>query len=375
MRSTAIDRRRLLAGAGAALTCGLAPRAAEALARAEEVLLAPCRAANGDYAVLVLSESGETIREVALPARGHDLAIDAVHGRAVAFARRPGTFAVAFDITGRIEPQVLLSPADRHFFGHGAVSADGRLLFATENDFKAGRGVIGVYDASGGYRRIGEFPCHGIGTHEAILLPDGRTLAVANGGIETHPAYGRDMLNLATMEPSFCFVEAATGDLLARYDLGPRLRHLSIRHMAIAADGQIWFGAQWEGDPMETPSLVGRASLDEGIALTETPAPQLHAMQRYVGAMAASRDGSVICASAPRGGLIAYWSAETGKMLGATAFADSSGIAGFSADTFLASNGEGRIVEAGPHNAPPGRLAADMPGVAFDNHLRLGGRS
>ena len=34
----------------------------------------------------------------------------------------------------------------RHFFGHGVFSPDGKLLYATENDFEAARGVIGVYD-------------------------------------------------------------------------------------------------------------------------------------------------------------------------------------------------------------------------------------
>ena len=372
MRSTAIDRRTLVAGAGAALSCGLAPRAAEALARADELLLAPCRTADGDYSVLVISELGELIREVPLPARGHDLAVDRARGRAVAFARRPGTFAVAFDLFARAAPQVLLSRPDRHFFGHGAFSADGRLLFATENDSDGVGGVIGVYDATGGYRRIGEFSCHGIGTHEAILLPDGRTLAIANGGIETHPTYGRDMLNLSAMEPSLAFVDAATGDLLAKYDLGQELRQLSIRHMAMAADGKIWFGAQWEGDPLETPSLVGRASHDGALSLVATPAGKLAAMKRYVGAMAASRDGSVICASAPRGGVLVYWSAETGEMLGTTAFGDSSGIAGASAKTFVASNGEGSIIEAGVDGVPS--ETATMPGVAFDNHLRLAER-
>jgi hypothetical protein len=92
-------------------------------------------------------------------------------------------------------------------------------------------------------------------------------------------------------------------------------------------------------------------------------------MHRYVGAMAASRDGSVICASAPRGNVLAYWSAETGKMLGTTSLADSSGIAGYRERTFLASNGLGRIVEA--EAGRPVREAATLAGVAFDNHLRM----
>ena len=363
-----IDRRSLLAGAGATLVVGLAPRRAAALAASEALVLAPAMRADGSFAVMVLSEWGELIQEIALPARAHDLAVHPESGRAVVFGRRPGTFAVAFDIFARSAPQVFVARPDRHFFGHGAYSKDGRLLFATENDFDAGTGVIGVYDVTDAYRRIGEFPCRGVGTHEAILLPDGKTLAIANGGIETHPDYGREMLNIPTMDPSLVFVDL-DGHLLAQFRLPERHHQLSIRHMAIGADGRIWFGTQWEGDPLETPSLVGRASLDGGIELIAMPEPELNDMRRYVGSMAASRDGMLISASAPRGGYVVHFSAESGRYVGRTEIADSSGVTGFGERTVLASNGEGRMVEAAADGG--GRERVNRPGIAFDNHLRV----
>jgi len=362
-----IDRRTVLAGAGAVIATGLSPRAAGALAASEALILAPAQLAEGSFAIMVFSEGGELIREIAMPARGHDLAVHAENGHAVAFARRPGTFAMAFDILGRRAPQVFVARPDRHFFGHGAWSKDGKLLFATENDFATGQGMIGIYDATDSYRRIGEFPSRGIGTHEAILMPDGRTLAIANGGIETHPDYGREMLNIPTMDPSLAFVDL-DGHLIAQHRLPGEQHQLSIRHIAVGADGKIWFGSQWEGDPLETPSLVGRASPDGGLRLVETPPAELKAMRRYVGAMAASRDGTLICASAPRGGLIAYWNAETGRYLGRTTIADSSGVTGFGEKSVLASNGEGLILEAGAGGATE---RVSRAGVAFDNHLRM----
>ena len=103
--------------------------------------------------------------------------------------------------------------------------------------------------------------------------------------------------------------------------------------MAVGADGTIWFGTQWEGDPLETPSLVGRASLEKGLELVETPEPELNDMRRYVGAMAASRDGTLISASAPRGGYVVHFSAETGRYVGRTAIADSAASPGFGEKT------------------------------------------
>ena len=365
-----VDRRALLAGAGACLAAGLGARSAAALATSEALVLAPAMRADGSFAVMVFGERGELIREIALPARGHDLAVHSETGRAVAFARRPGTFAVAFDVLARTPPQIFVAQPDRHFFGHGAYSADGKLLFATENDISAGIGVIGIYDASNSYRRLGEFPTRGIGTHEAILMPDGRTLAIANGGIETHPDFGREMLNVPSMDPSLAFVDL-DGHLVAQYRLPARYRQLSIRHMAVGADGKIWFGTQWEGDPLETPSLVGRASLEAGLELVETPERELNDMRRYVGAMAASRDGTVISASAPHGGYVVHFGAASGKYLGRTKFADSSGITGYGTKSILASNGEGLIVETEADGATEAKASA--PGVAFDNHLRTFG--
>ena len=99
----------------------------------------------------------------------------------------------------QVSLSTLSSVPGRHFFGHGAFSPDGRLLYATENDFDNARAVVGVYDVGSGFARIGEFGTQGVGAHELLLSPDGELLVVANGGIETHPDYGRAELNLDTM--------------------------------------------------------------------------------------------------------------------------------------------------------------------------------
>src|SRR5262249_28745508 len=151
-----------------------------------------------------------------LPDRGHDVTFDPVARRSVVFARRPGTFAVVFDHAGKSEPLTITSPERRHFFGHGVFSPDGKLLYATANDVANAAGMIGVYGATAALARIGEFPTHGMDPHETILLGDGRTLAIANGGIETHPDFGRQKLNIATMQPSFVFVDRMSGEMLEK---------------------------------------------------------------------------------------------------------------------------------------------------------------
>ena len=45
-----------------------------------------------------------------------------------------------------------------------------------------------------GTSRIGELASFGVGPHEVVLMPDGATLVVANGGIRTHPDRDRAKL-------------------------------------------------------------------------------------------------------------------------------------------------------------------------------------
>ena len=80
----------------------------------------------------------------------------------VVLARPTGTFAVVIDIDRGEALRRIDAAAGRHFYGHGAFSPDGRYLFTTENDFKTGRGMIGIRDAQDGYRQVGEFASPGV---------------------------------------------------------------------------------------------------------------------------------------------------------------------------------------------------------------------
>ena len=169
------QRRAFLKAAGAGFVSSLLPLGAAALAEAELIFASAVQQAGGRFGAVVLTGRGDVIQTVDLPMRGHDVVYSPAAGRAVVFARQPGMLAVVFDPTGREAPVTLHSMAGRHFFGHGVFSPDGKLLYATENDFENTRGVIGIFDVAGGYRRIGEFDTYGIGPHEIILLPDGKT--------------------------------------------------------------------------------------------------------------------------------------------------------------------------------------------------------
>lgn len=326
---------------------------------------------DDSFEAVVLDARGQIARTVALEARGHSFAIDAPRQRAVVFGRQAGFFATAFDLQGRQAAAALPLPPDRHYFGHGVYREDGHLLFATENDFEAGRGVLGVYDASpgGAYRRVGEFDSDGIGPHEVLLMPDGRTLCVANGGILTHPDYGKLELNLDTMVPSLVYLDLASGTVVDRVALPAHLHRLSIRHLAIAADGAVWFGMQYSGPTADRPPLVGRHRRGQSAAeLFAGPPEVLRRLRNYVGSVSVDAAGNIVATSSPVGGLVVYWDAASGACLGTTTIADGCGVAPAGDGRFVLSSGEGVVQQSGP-DLPTTEFDRD-PSTAWDNHFR-----
>ncbi|MHA7775853.1 DUF1513 domain-containing protein [Roseibium sp. M-1] len=324
---------------------------------------------NGDYGVGIFDDLGQVLARISLPGRGHGAAVSPDKTRFVAFARRPGTFAVAVRPFEDAAPQVITSEPGRHFYGHGTFSADGRLLYAVENDYATTRGVIGVYDMSGReVRRLGEIGTHGIGPHDLMLTPDGRSLIVANGGIETHPDKGREKLNLDTMTPAVVFLDIETGDLLAEHRLDASLHQLSLRHMAMDAKGRAWVGGQYEGQEGDLPPLVGVFSRDKPPVLSEIPGGIASGLQNYIGSVTSNASGDVIAASAPRGNRTLFWNADSGAFLGSQAIDDCCGIAPIDEGSFLISDGNGALSLVGDP-ASPAEILARPAGISWDNHM------
>ena len=361
-----LDRRTLLAGlAGGA--AALAVPESLAAAFAPECFAAARMDDRGAFSAALFDLERGDLRAVALPARGHDVALRPGGKEWVAFARRPGRFGVAVP-TGSGEPVWFASKPGRHFFGHGVFSLDGRLLYTTENDYGRGLGVIGVRDASAGYRQIGELPGYGIGPHDLALLTDGRTLVIANGGILTHPDSAREELNIPTMQPSLVYVDIETGDLLEEQKLAADLHQLSIRHLAVAQNDTVVFGCQFHGPAAETPPLIGFHARGEKPVIVPTPGPTQMALQNYIGSVTADAAGGIVAASAPKGGVVTYWDVGARRFLGTSELGDGCGLAPtHHSASFLLTSGDGWLATA----QADGSLWRHPSRYHWDNHAIL----
>jgi hypothetical protein len=232
-----------------------------------------------------------------------------------------------FDPRNKGEPIAISSPEGRHFYGHGAFSPNGRLLYASENDFDGNRGMIGLYDATNRFTRIGEFETYGIGPHDMTVSDDGRLLIVANGGIETHPDFGRTKLNLGEMQPSLALIDAATGALVEKHVLPAEWAELSTRHVDLDGEGRIWFACQYEGHRKDLPPLVGHFAKGEDLSFIDLPEETTRRLANYVGAIAVNRSEGLVGITSPKGGASVTIDARTGKMLAETSVPEAAGIA------------------------------------------------
>lgn len=308
-----------------------------------------------------LSAEGQAVFRIPLPARGHAAAAHPHRPEAVAFARRPGTFAVVLDcLTGQAVAE-LNSPIGRHFYGHGVFSADGTILLTTENDYENAKGVISLWDASRGYRRVGEIPSHGVGPHDIQRLPETDTFAVANGGIETHPDHGREKLNLPTMRPNLSYV-SLDGDLLDQLELSADQHLSSIRHLAVAGDGTVAMGMQWQGEETPTRSLVGLHRMGEAYAPLAQDDLTQSRLQGYIGSITFDTTAHRVGVTSPRGGLLYVYDATTGARIDTIARLDICGVAA-GPNGFVYTTGHGYFGNFQiPENARQHR-------VQWDNHL------
>lgn len=351
------DRRRFLGGV---LATGLIPKPTWADAGAP-AYLAPAAKPDGSFALCGITDGFDIAFEIPMPSRGHAAAAHPTRPEAVAFARRPGTYALVINCVTGEQKAWLRSPEGRHFYGHGTFSQDGNWLFTTENDYEAGRGRIGVWDVAHGYRRSGEFSSGGIGPHDIKRLPDTDTLVVANGGIDTHPESGRAKLNIPTMQPNLAYI--AGEDIVEMMSLPSEMHKNSIRHIALSNDGEVAFGMQWQGDT-EVASLLGLHRRGTEAVLFVAPEQDVRAMKGYIGSIAFARNAQTIAVTSPRGGLIQTYDAKRHILEAVSAITDVCGVAPH-ANGYAVTSGTGNIGSLTGNRQYLRPSAAHM----WDNHL------
>jgi hypothetical protein len=293
--------------------------------------------------------------------------------QALIFARRPGTQAYELDFTAGEYRLAFHCDEGRHLLGHGCYSADGHYLFTTELDIATGQGLVIVRRADN-YSVVDEFFTQGIGPHEIKLMPDGKRLVVANGGLLTHPDSGRAVLNLDSMDSSLVYLDANTGQVLEQERV-PEAK-ASIRHLDVADDGTVVVAMQMQRKAAQHNNTGPLAALHKSrqrLRLGDQPEAVIDQFNDYAGSAVINNATGSFAITSPRGNLAAFWSMR-GEFLGAHHFTDVCGVAlTREQDYFVLSSSVGqlRFIDASTYKEALD-LRITTLGIHWDNHLLRG---
>lgn len=365
-----MNRRAFVAG----LAAGTVPLPRLAIAGVGRRLYVNAYGSPQGFGLAAFAADGALRYTLSLPQRGHSFTHSPDGRTGVAFARRPGSFALVFDLAdGRLRHEIAAAE-DRNFCGHGAYTADGRLMFATEVVASTGDGMLGIYDVRDGYRRVGEYATRGLDPHEMLLMPDGRTLVIANGGILMRSDMPRLKLNIPDMAPSLVYLDSRDGSLLTKVKPAAGLHQLSTRHIAIDRRGRVAVAMQYEGpadDDVPLVALHDPAGKPE-FAYLPMPAPEQAALKQYCGSAAIDRTGRYLAVSSPRGNRMLVWdlAQDAMPMVASVPLDDVCGLgATGEAAGFMLSAGTGRREIWTRDDVKPQALAQAGHGLQWDNHM------
>lgn len=230
------------------------------------------------------------------PARPHLAVISEKHGRG----------CVEWDIRQRKVTRELKTSDDREFYGHGAFTPDGKTLFLAESVVRDGSyaGVITIRDGDS-YEIKGEFPSHGTAPHDTVLVDDGRTLVITNGG----GPLGTDDL------PCITWVDISSRELKRKLQVpSPRL---NAGHIAITAKGELALvSAPREGMDKNAPDFCGNISFYAPGGELRTASDPINArMKSETLSVAIHEPTMVVGATNPAGDLVTFWDFKTGKLV------------------------------------------------------------
>lgn len=322
-----------------------------------------------DHYFGVFDGKGEMVWSASLIDRAHAPLVHPNQSIIGIVARRPGFFIDFFDVSNNQRIKRIKPSKDHHFYGHGLFTNDGSHLITQENHYPTGQGKVFVREWPSG-ETIHSFSSNGIGPHESVFLNQ-QVLVIANGGLMTHPDKERDILNLDTMKPNVTYLSLDDGRILNQSAHVDDLHQLSIRHLDVNKQGIVALGFQYQGDIRDQVPLVGLSRIDQShIEYLPIPENVRTRFKQYCGSVCFDKSGDVLAVSTPKGGLVAYWHANSKTFLGVENCRDVCGlVATDNAHEFLLTSGTGVQLKSNPVQNTS-KVINKHPNFHWDNHFR-----
>ncbi len=235
---------------------------------------------------------------------GHGITFNPVKPNIAAVFEKRGPGACELDLsTGQVLRDIPCEQ-ERQFYGHGAYSPDGKILYSAETITKGDyKGLIVMRDAAT-LEEIGEFPSYGPRPHDCQILNDGKTMIITNGG----GLLGEKELGSVT------YVDLTSQKLIQKLPIDNK--RFNAGHVAVADNGDIVVvSAPREGSPAKKNGGVTIGGLNKKLSTAKGPSNILNKMVGETLSVCIDDTRSIAAATTPDAGRITFWDLNTKEMV------------------------------------------------------------
>jgi hypothetical protein len=232
----------------------------------------------------------------------HAIALKPDQPTLMAVFEKKGPGACEIDLNSMELTRVIETVPERHFYGHGAYSADSSLIYCTESYLDDFKGIIAVRDA-GSHQILGEFPTYGEEPHECQLIDGGKVMVVTNGG-------GRP----GGEAPCVTYIDVQSEKLLERIELTSEI--INTGHFAIADDGSlIVVSAPRAGLDLTDNGGVSIRVAGKSMQTMTEPADIVARMKGEALSVAIHEKSGIAAVAHPDGGMVTFWSMQKAEFI------------------------------------------------------------
>ena len=233
----------------------------------------------------------------------HGIAIDPLNPQRIVAFQKIGVGCCELELSSHRVTRTIEPTEGRWFYGHGAFSEDGSLLYSTETINAEQRGVIGVRDGST-LEYLGEFPTFGENPHDCHLIDAGKVLVISNGG----GALG------TALKPCVTWVDTQTRSLLDKQEL-PSER-FNTGHLGLSqTEGLVVVSAPRKGLTEKDLGAVSLRRNDERLQTMAEPATVTSRMFGEALSVAIHEPSGIAAVTHPGGNMVTFWSTRTAALL------------------------------------------------------------
>jgi len=253
-----------------------------------------------------------------LPFLPHGLTPSPHDDRLMVLFEKHGPGACVVDLQEGTTVHTLTAGSGRQFYGHGAFSRDGSLLFCTETDLSDGnRGVIAVRDGRD-FGDLGEFPSYGIAPHDCVLTSGGDVLVVANGG---SPVDGDGPA------PNISFVDVDSRVLLD--SVSPSDPRINTGHIALGPDDELAIVSAPRGglSPTTVRGGVSLRGRDGPLQTLREPSDVVDGLLGETLSVAIHEATRCVAATTPLAHSLTFWDLDSGELRGRLRVPEPRGVA------------------------------------------------